>query len=170
MNITGLSAVAGLWCGYETPAPIGYETNYSKTVWREIMTRYLADKDPNDDFIDDPNVVSRAYCKQTGKLAGDKCSDTGIGYYDISNLPAVCDGVHPNSSSSDLNSSQVASIPSSSVPSSIPSDIPSSEEPSSEEPVSSEDPSSSSSEPSSSEGTSSEPSASEDGSATDPSE
>mgnify|MGYP000110971526 CR=1 FL=1 len=75
------------------------------------MTRYLADKDPNDDFIDDPNVVSRAYCKQTGKLAGDKCSDTGIGYYDISNLPAVCDGVHPNSSSSDLNSSQVASIP-----------------------------------------------------------
>ena len=63
-------AVAGLWCGYETPAPIGYETNYSKTVWREIMTRYLADKDPNDDFIDDPNVVSRAYCKQTGKLAG----------------------------------------------------------------------------------------------------
>ena len=31
------------------------------------MTRYLADKDPNDDFIDDPNVVSRAYCKQTGK-------------------------------------------------------------------------------------------------------
>lgn len=163
-------AVAGLWCGYETPAPIGYETNYSKTVWREIMTRYLADKDPNDDFIDDPNVVSRAYCKQTGKLAGDKCSDTGIGYYDISNLPAVCDGVHPNSSSSDLNSSQVASIPSSSVPSSIPSDIPSSEEPSSEEPVSSEDPSSSSSEPSSSEGTSSEPSSSEDGSATDPSE
>ena len=77
------------------------------------MARYLEGKDPNDDFIDDPNVVQRAYCRQTGKLAGDKCSqdDIRMGYYDINNLPQTCDGNHPNSSSSDLNSSQVSSIP-----------------------------------------------------------
>lgn len=127
-------AVAGLWCGYETPAPIGSDTNYSKTVWRDIMARYLEDKNPERVFEDDPNVVTRAYCRQTGKLAGEKCAgaDVDIGYFDINNLPPqYCDGVHPNSSSSNLSSGQISSIPSSQIPSEIPSSLPPSSIPSS---------------------------------------
>ena len=66
------------------------------------MTDYLADKEDLD-FTFDDNMVERAYCVNSGLLAGPGCTNTETGYYDINNLPETCSGYHggvvPNTSS-----------------------------------------------------------------------
>lgn len=94
-------AVAGVWTGYMTPKEVGdYQASYAKKIWKTIMTKYLADK-ADKTFKFDSNVVSAVFCKQTGLLAAPGvCTDTGVGWYDKNNMPAVCSGNHGSSSSS----------------------------------------------------------------------
>lgn len=86
-------AVAGIWTGYDTPKTIT-ETTAAIRIWKQIMTKYLENKESKD-YIYDPNVVSSAYCKASGKLANESyCTSTAIGYYSKSNMPEECDGNH----------------------------------------------------------------------------
>lgn len=105
--------LAGMWTGYATPATLSdTQQRYAKTVWKTIMEHYLSGK-KNTAFSYDPNVVSRTFCRETGLLANpDFDTNTDTGWYVKDQLPAVCDGNHPNASSAP-SSSQAASAVSS---------------------------------------------------------
>lgn len=93
-------AVAGVWTGYLTPKAVGdYQASFAKKIWKTIMVKYLSDKS-NKTFKFDSNVVSAAFCKQTGLLAvPGVCTDTGIGWYDKNSMPATCNGNHASANS-----------------------------------------------------------------------
>lgn len=86
-------AAAGIWTGYETPTEMSNsESAYAAKIWREIMAKYLENK-PSLEFDDDPDVLIRSYCTQTGCLASSGCP-TATGYYSSDNLPSVCRSGH----------------------------------------------------------------------------
>lgn len=90
----GISPYAALavWCGYDTPRTIPW-TTLSASTWHDIMSAYLEDKDYKE--FDVPDCITTAtYCKGSGMLAASYCGNTGIGYYDVNNLPDYCDGNH----------------------------------------------------------------------------
>ena len=96
-------AVAGIWTGYLKPATIA-RTSYASTTWKTIMSQYLKDKKKMT-FTYDPNVVSAPYCTITGLRANPQFDkQTMIGWYDKSNMPPVCSGVHPGESSAPSSS------------------------------------------------------------------
>ncbi len=88
----GLSpyAVAGIWTGYDNPKRIN-ETAAAIRIWKHIMTKYL-EKKPNIDFNYDKDVISATYCKETGNIASENCTNTATGYYTNKNMPPVCNG------------------------------------------------------------------------------
>lgn len=87
-------AAAGIWMGYETPTSMSNaESAYAAKVWKAIMTKYLKNK-PSLEFTDDPAVLVRNYCTQSGCLASSGCSSVAKGYYTSDNLPGVCKSVH----------------------------------------------------------------------------
>ncbi len=103
-------AVAGVWCGYETPTGMtSTETRTSLTLWREIMVRYLEGKEAKT-FSLDSNVISATYCEETGKLASSSCTETGTGWYSRSNMPGMCEGNHASDSSSSALSDPLSSL------------------------------------------------------------
>lgn len=82
-------AVAGVWTGYAASPRSVEDTETAKRVWKTIMSKYLENK-TSKTFQFDPNVVSATFCKKTGLLAvPGACSDTGVGWYDKDNMPAV---------------------------------------------------------------------------------
>lgn len=82
-------AVAGIWTGYDSPKRIR-ETAYAKRIWREIMAKYLADKEPQS-YKFDQNVKECEYCLSSGGLAvPGSCPSTAVGYFANNNMPATC--------------------------------------------------------------------------------
>ena len=73
-------AVEGIWTGYKNPARItGPSLNAAKVLWKQVMTKYLADKPAKKfDFSDD--LVAATYCESSGFLALCPCTDTGTGW------------------------------------------------------------------------------------------
>lgn len=92
----GLSpyAVAGIWTGYDNPKRV-HETAAAIRIWKHIMTKYLENK-ANIDFTYDKDVVSAQYCKTSGQLSSNNCTNTAIGYYTKNNMPGICTS-HSNS-------------------------------------------------------------------------
>lgn len=107
-------AVAGVWTGYATPQRTAeYQAAFAKRIWKSIMTQYLENK-PDKTFNFDPNVVSAAFYLSDGKLAAPGVSaNTGIGWYDKSNMPSSY-GSAPASPGTDTGNSQSESDDSSS--------------------------------------------------------
>lgn len=42
------------------------------------------------DFRTSPNVIKKIYCKESGKLLGEKCTLVDMGYYAKDNIPDIC--------------------------------------------------------------------------------
>lgn len=86
-------AVAGLWTGYSQPSEIysGTSLNAAKTLWRQIMTYYLENKDEKD--FDYSDIEEAKLCTSTGKIAGENCSSE-IGWIGKDRLGDICDGNH----------------------------------------------------------------------------
>ena len=146
------ACVAAIWTGYDIPEELP-NTRYPRILWKEIMTRYLEDKNPDDySFVLDDDIISATYCKETGLLAGTTCKKTATGWYEKGHLPQTCKEDHNSSSSKSKASSAVSSRTSSSVSSRTSSRTSSvvSSEPSRESSRESSKPSSSSSRPQSS--------------------
>ena len=101
-------AVAGIWTGYKNPARItGSSLNAAKVLWKQVMTKYLADKPAKKfDFSDD--LVAATYCESSGLLASAGCTNTGTGWYERGKLPATCSAVHASSGDSSEVSSNVS--------------------------------------------------------------
>ena len=81
-----------VWTGYDTPDTIPY-TSISTTVWRKVMTNYLADKEYKE-FDVPQKIIPATYCKGSGLLAASFCTDTGTGYFTQENMPEYCTGYH----------------------------------------------------------------------------
>jgi len=90
--------VAGVWMGFDERLP---ENNYGEIrwgvypppiLWRTIMEPLHADL-PYMNFPDSNMVVSMAFCRITGDLAGPNCP-TGSGWYKTRRLPSQCSGAH----------------------------------------------------------------------------
>ncbi len=82
-------AVAGIWTGYDSPKRIR-ETAYAKRIWKEIMSRYLADKEPQP-YNFDSNVTECEYCLASGGIAvPGSCPSTSVGYFANNNMPSTC--------------------------------------------------------------------------------
>ena len=87
--------IGGLWIGYDDSREIGSGDGWKAvaSVWKEVM-QDIQDTSQVLKFIPDPSVVEKRYCTMTGLLASNKCSETAIGYYRESNIPAYCNGDH----------------------------------------------------------------------------
>lgn len=76
------------------------EINYSgfwyppPLIWKNVMAPIHANL-PVIDFPVSQNVVERAYCMQSGLLAGEACTELGTGWYKMDSLPAVCEAHEP---------------------------------------------------------------------------
>lgn len=81
------------YLGYDEMETINYSGYYypPPIIWKNIMAPIHANL-PVIDFPESPNVIQRIYCKQTGCLATNKCTDTDYGWYKTSNLPPDCTG------------------------------------------------------------------------------
>lgn len=90
--------VAAVWYGYDYQKEINTNGNPAGQIFKQVMDRIHKNLAPKsfDKFTD--NVVQRAYCTETGLLAGDGCASKAMGWYKTSNLPGVCtrcSGVKP---------------------------------------------------------------------------
>ncbi|MCR5636084.1 MAG: penicillin-binding protein [Clostridiales bacterium] len=142
----GLSPIcaAAIWTGYDNPQTIN-APNYAVDCWQDLMEHYLSDKSVSEYKVCE-NVTTARFCKTTGLLAGDKCKNTGIGYYTQGNMPSYCEGNcykkstdTDTSSSSSSNSSSQSSETSSEDSSQSDTSSTASSEVSSQENTSSED-------------------------------
>ncbi|MBR1779286.1 MAG: transglycosylase domain-containing protein [Clostridia bacterium] len=75
-------AVAGIWTGYNLPKKLS-STVYSKLVWKEIMSKYLADKENKDYSFDDdamkeidPEAMNKEEDVETFKVMESANTDT----------------------------------------------------------------------------------------------
>ncbi len=85
--------VMGLWAGYENPREL-WDSRSSARPLQALLDHLLEKYDwssaPGYTLSD--NVVSRTFCRDSGKLAGPKCFSTATGWYELSNVPGTCNG------------------------------------------------------------------------------
>lgn len=81
--------VAGLWFGYERNESILYNTYPTPIIWKNVMEELHADLEYKE-FPYSENVVRLTYCRESGGIATDYCTDTDYGYYKESNMPDYC--------------------------------------------------------------------------------
>lgn len=121
--------IAAVWFGYDYNKQIMASGNPAGRIFKTIMDKVhegLAVKS-FDQFSD--KVVQRTYCTRTGLLASSSCPSTAVGWYKMSNLPAMCAGCKgevpsegeddpekPTSSSEEPTSAQTPTEPTSSAP------------------------------------------------------
>ncbi|MDR2655121.1 MAG: transglycosylase domain-containing protein [Oscillospiraceae bacterium] len=85
--------VGVVWLGYDYLRTVIYPGLYPPpTVWTNVMKEIYSRKPQTEarSFPTSANVVEKRYCLHTGKLAGEFCTETDIGYYKKDNLPPVC--------------------------------------------------------------------------------
>lgn len=140
-------ATCAVWTGYEDETQ-AVPTDFSKGIFKGIMTRFLDGKEARD-FELDSSMVEREYCVESGLLAGSGCWETKTGYYDVNNLPEVCDGSHGSYGKGDpadsgASSKEPQDTPASSAPEEKPQESApqQSSQPPASEPVSEPQPSS----------------------------
>ncbi|MFI3325369.1 MAG: transglycosylase domain-containing protein [Clostridia bacterium] len=88
-------AVAAVWSGYDPISSEVDEHGSSRILWKAAMEYmwenwWIYEEEQTFEYSDD--FVSRTYCTDSGLLAGTYCTHTDTGYYDINNLPSVCNG------------------------------------------------------------------------------
>ncbi len=105
------------WLGFDEPETIKYTTYAPPVIWKNIMAPIYA-KLAARSFPDSPNIVSIPYCTKTGLLATDKCPETATGWYNLANLPALCNGHETENTNQESGSSSSSSSGSSSSSSS----------------------------------------------------
>ncbi len=107
--------VTACWWGYDTGEPLalaaGATTNPPTIAWKMIMDTVQANMEPKE-FPPKPEaVVEKAFCRDSGLLQGEHCTNLMTGYYNANDLPAVCDshsGVPPEDAAAAKAAAQAA--------------------------------------------------------------
>ncbi|WP_099204204.1 transglycosylase domain-containing protein [Scatolibacter rhodanostii] len=86
--------VSAIWNGYADRDVSIDQTSIPMLMWR-TMAEYLTSVLPDDGssgYSLSSDVVEKVYCKDSGLIAGSKCTDTAYGWYSIHNIPNTCNG------------------------------------------------------------------------------
>lgn len=75
--------------GNPIPNSIRYSSYPPPKIWKAIMSQ-VHEGVSGKSFETSNNVTAYQYCKLTGMLAGDGCTETATGWYKNSNIPQVC--------------------------------------------------------------------------------
>lgn len=75
--------------GNPIPNSIRYSSYPPPKIWKAVMQQ-VHEGASGKEFETSTNVSSYQYCKLTGMLAGDNCTETATGWYKNSNIPQVC--------------------------------------------------------------------------------
>jgi penicillin-binding protein 1A len=84
--------IAAVWYGYDYNKQIKESGNPAGRIFETIMNDIHKDLPAQEFEKYTDNVVSLAYCTNSGLIAGDNCSGTATGWYKKSNVPATCSG------------------------------------------------------------------------------
>ncbi len=82
--------ISAVWFGYDYNKEIRASGNPAGIIFETVMNRVhknLASKS-FEKYTD--KVAKRTYCMESGLLAGDGCTSTGVGWYKTSQIPAEC--------------------------------------------------------------------------------
>ena len=89
--------VGAVWYGYDTPQSLGTYTNPSPPIWKAVMEKIHKNKTAAK-FEQPDGTTSSAYCKDSGKLPSEFCSQVadgsriGYDYYPPGTAPTeICD-------------------------------------------------------------------------------
>ena len=92
--------VTAVWWGYDAPYDmtntLGKQQAKTRTcvmAWKAYMEQVQANL-PYKAFPTSDGVVERAYCTQSGLLAGANCPSRATGYYRADDLPDTCNYSH----------------------------------------------------------------------------
>lgn len=67
------------------------KTNAAPEIFSCAVEKLSKEKELKTSFTNYENLQKRVYCKESGKLAGKKCTQIEMGYYFKNNVPSVCD-------------------------------------------------------------------------------
>ena len=81
--------VGSVWYGFDKPEQISNQ-GAAATVWRAVMKPVHTGLKYKD-FTYSENVYSAKYCTASGKLAGEECTSTKVGYYKKGSAVGKCD-------------------------------------------------------------------------------
>ena len=82
--------IASVWCGYsELQAIPDRHSGIALKMWGNVMSKIHSGLKAQN-FPESSYVVERYYCKDTGDLATDACTEKITGYYKTSKLPSPC--------------------------------------------------------------------------------
>ena len=107
--------VTAVWWGYDAPYDmtntLSKDQAKTKTcvkAWKAYMEQVQADL-PYKAFPTADGVVERAYCTQSGLLAGPNCPSRATGYYRADDLPGTCNYSHSSvaASAADTQATQI---------------------------------------------------------------
>lgn len=98
-----------VWLGYSKGMQaINYQTYPTPIIWKGVMESVVKSCDPSVKFPVSANVISAQYCKKSGDLATEYCTETSTGWYKKDNTPGYCTECngrgHSSSSSSHSHS------------------------------------------------------------------
>ena len=106
--------VAAVWFGYDIKEPLNQTINPCGKIFFAVFDR-IHKKMGDKKFPKSEGTTQKRYCTVSGKLAGDLCYSTNMGWFKLDDLPmkcSTCTGEPPTtavnpSSSSDLDVSQI---------------------------------------------------------------
>ncbi len=82
--------VGAVWMGFDEQKSISYYSPYPPpAIWGTVMGAVHEGLEGRQ-FSLSNNIVQLEYCMDTGLLAGNKCKNTGMGYYLPSAIPETC--------------------------------------------------------------------------------
>ena len=101
--------ISSIWYGYDLAKNMHTTVNPCGRIFLDVFSKIHANLDPSKSFPKSGKTIKKAYCSNSGLLAGRNCPVGGYGWYKTSDLPQTCSNCSWRStSSSDSSSSEGA--------------------------------------------------------------
>lgn len=99
--------VCSIWYGYDLAKNMHTTINPCGRIFLDIFSKIHRNLDPGKTFPKSGKTIRKAYCSNTGLLAGKNCPVGGYGWYKTDNLPKECSGCYSRSTSNDASAEDV---------------------------------------------------------------
>ena len=84
--------VCSIWYGYDLAKNMHTTINPCGRIFLDVFSKIHRNLDPGKTFPKSGKTIRKAFCSNTGLLAGKNCPVGGYGWYKTSNLPKECTG------------------------------------------------------------------------------
>ena len=91
--------VCSIWYGYDLAKNMHTSVNPCGRIFLDVFSKIHRDLDQNKTFPKSGKTIKKAFCANTGLLAGKNCAVGGYGWYKTSDLPKQCTSCTARSSS-----------------------------------------------------------------------